>query len=474
MTGKRRSKCNTALILVALFGSSTAYAGPFDLYGAGARGSAMGAQVAQSQGPWAIYYNVGALTEASVGATVGAFATHNGAQILLMDRPAGYDIPTIDAANVAPATDTEVNPRRDTDGLDPMYGLVFGGVTSLGTTRLRLGFIAFLPTQELLALPTHYNDERERLFSNQLKFELIDQHPRRFDAEAGIAYRMTDWASFGIGGTFLTGADVATVVYLQDPTDQSDIDINADVHTVNRWGLLAGLQLRLPQNIQVGVAYRGPVAFRISGENRLQVSGIADDAEQPRQELDWTPKYSPGSLALGLSWQAGDYRIAADAKWVLWSDYRDSHSQRTTFEDVLQTRLGLEYTYTAEDQLRLGVGFDPSPVPEQDGRTNYVDNDRFLASLGSSHQVLVAGVGFEFSWFLQFQLLLTRETNKSTQIVACSANATSLCDEVPDNLVNPRTGQPYPEAQGAQIGNPGFPGYTSGGWIGALGAEVTF
>jgi len=464
-----------ALLLgVASLWPVQASAGPFDLYGAGARGSAMGAQVANATGPWAIYYNPGALTGADVGLTVGGFATYNSAQIALMNRPAGYDIPELDVANSPTPTGAETNARQDTDGLEPIYGLTFGGVTSLGTKRLRLGFIAFLPTTELLNMTARYNDERERVFSNKLRFELIDANPQRFDAELAIAYRLTEWASFGIGGTFLTGANVGTDVYLQDPTDQENIDINLDVRTENRWGLLAGLQVLLPHDMKLGVSYRGPVSFRISGENRLQVNGVADDAEEPRQTLDWTPKYSPGSLALGFAWNVGSYQIAADARWVLWSDYRDSHSQRTNFNDVLQTRLGLEYEYSKEDRLQVGLGFDPTPIPEQSGRTNYVDNDRVLASLGSSHDVDFYGQGFEFSWFLQFQILLENTVNKDATIQDCSDSATKICDEISDSLINPRTGQPFPEAQGLQTGNPGFPGYTSGGWIGAVGGEVTF
>lgn len=463
--------------LLSVCAAATAEAGPFDLYGAGARGSAMGAQTARAVGPWAVFYNVGAMSEADVGVTVGGFATHNGAQILLMERPDGYDIPALEVANAPEATGTELRDRTDTDGLEPLYALTFGGVTSLGSERLRLGFIAFVPTRELLGLQTHYNDERERLFSNKLHFELIDKHPQRFDVEAGASYRVTPWASFGIGGTFLTGANVATDVYLQDPTDQGNIEINADVHTENRWGLLAGLQLRLPHQTTVGLAYRGPVSFRIAGENRLQVNGTAEDADQPRQAIDWTPKYSPGSVAAGVATRLASFELALDARWVFWSDYRDGHSARPGFEDVVQWRLGLEHDYSAEDRVRLGVGFDPTPIPTQTGRTNYVDNARVLASLGSSHDVLFSGMGFEFSWFLQFQLMLETTTVKTLApggAPTCDEGVAALCDEVADSLVDPLTGRPFKEAAGLQTGNPGFPGFTAGGWIGAVGAEVTF
>lgn len=461
------------IILAGCLVASTSFAGPFDLYGAGPRGSAMGAQSASSGDAWSIYYNVAGLADSTPGFSIGGFATHNNAQILLKARPGGYEIPDIEGARYGTPSGEEPNARRDTDDIAPIYALQFSGVTSLGIERLRLGFIAHLPTTELLVLKTHFADERERLSSNQLQFELIDGQSRRFAAEAGVAYRATDWLSVGVGGTFLTGANVGTDVFVRDPTDQSNTDINADVTTENRWGLLAGVQVALPLNLRLGLSYRGPVSFRIQGENEILVSGAAGTETQ---RIDWTPKYSPSSFNLGASWEVGAFEIAADARWIRWSEYRDTQSQRPEFSDVLSSRIGLEYDTSEESRLRLGLGWDPSPVPDQTGRTNYVDNSRFLASIGSSHDLLVAGLGLEWSWFLQFQFLMERETDKAAlnAYPECAPGVSEICDEVPDTAINPQTGLAYPEAQGLQTGNPGFPGYVSGGWIGALGMEVRF
>lgn len=453
--------------------ASSALAGPFDVFGAGARGSAMGAQAASPQDAWAIYYNIGGLSAAEPGISVGGFATHNNAQILLQARPSGYDIPDLDGGFSALPTDREPNTRADSDELPPIYALTFSGVTSLGIERLRLGFIALVPTTELLELNTHFADERERRSSNRLHFEFIDGQTRRFVAEGGLSYQVADWISVGFGGTFLPGAQVGTDVFLADPTDQGNVDINAKVSTTNRWGLLAGATLTLPYKIKIGLSYRGPVSFRIQGGNALLVAG-ANGSE--RQTLDWTPKYSPGVLTLGAGITLADFEIAADARWVRWSDYRDTQSQRPEFEDTLAARLGVEYTSSPDSKLRAGLGFEPSGVPNQTGRTNYVDNARVLTSFGSSHRLLVAGLGLEWSWFLQFQWLVERRTIKaeSEAYEPCAAGVQVVCDEVPDDLVNPQTGQAYPEAQGLQTGNPGFPGFVSGGWIGALGMEVRF
>jgi len=41
-------------------------------------------------------------------------------------------------------------------------------------------------------------------------------------------------------------------------------------------------------------------------------------------------------------------------------------------------------------------------------------------------------------------------------------------------MINPSTQMPYPEAQGLQTGNPGFPGYAHGGLIVQAGVEVSW
>lgn len=457
----------------ALLVASSAQAGPFEVYGAGARGSAMGAQIANPTNAWAIFYNVGGLAKAVPGFSVGGFATHNNAQILLKDRPPGYDIPELDNGFAARSTANQPFERQDTEEIDPLFALAFSGVTSLGIERLRLGFVALIPTSELVELNTHYVDERERMLSNRLHFEMIGGQTRRFAAEAGIAYEVADWISVGIGGTFLPGADVGTQVWIADPTDQSNIDINAAVKTTNRWGLLAGTQISLPHRVSVGLSYRGPVSFRIKGSNQLQIAG-AEDGES--QALDWTPKYSPGSYGLGLSWGIGAFELAGDVRWIRWSDYRDTQSDRPEFSDVVSGRLGLEYTHSDDTKMRAGLGFEPTGVPDQTGRTNYVDNARVLSSFGSTHRLTLAGLAMDWSWFLQFQWLVQRDVTKVQrgQYDVCAPGVTGICDEVPDDLINPETGLPFPEAQGLQTGNPGFPGFVSGGWIGALGMEVTF
>jgi long-chain fatty acid transport protein len=462
--------------LVAAF-ASDAFANPFDVYGAGARGAAMAsAQTATAEGPSALSYNPGALALTTPGLSIGGFATFSNAQILLKERPAGYDVPELGPNSSALPHGSERRARRDTDGIDPLYTLSLGAVTDFGTERLRAAATVVLPTNDLFRLQTHYADERERLFSNQLRFELIDQRLHRISIELGIAYQLADWVTFGVGGTYLPGAAVGTEVFVADPTDQSNVDIVADVYTTHNWGLLAGAVFVLPADIQMGLSYRGAVSFGITGANELQIRGIEAAEEELRQQLTWVPLYSPAMMAFGLARAFGPTMLAVDLRYTFWSDYRDTQGARPEFSDRLSYRLGTEYTTDEGSLLRLGLGFEPTPVPAQTGRTNYVDNDRIFGTMGSAHRVQFGDFNLEAAWFLQAHYLVRRETDKQVlaSYPACTAGESQLCDEVPDTLRNPSTGESYAEARGLQTGNPGFPGFVSGGWLGVVGFEVRY
>ncbi len=63
------------------------------------------------------------------------------------------------------------------------------------------------------------------------------------------------------------------------------------------------------------------------------------------------------------------------------------------------------------------------------------------------------------------QILLGRSVEKSVDA------AHPVIDEVPDDATNIFTGDPIPEAVGLQTHNPGYPGFSSGGFV--LGAGIS-
>lgn len=473
------TKCGlAALMITAGLGSlQLAQASPFDVYGPGSRSTAMGgAQTASPEGATAIYDNVAGLAGEPIGVHIGAFATFADAPILLQERPEGYDVPDLGTRSPALPTDQTRRQRSDSESPSSIYGVTAGVITDFGGTQTRGGVLVMLPTNGLIVQQTHYADERERYFSNQLHHEIIGSSLHRPVIELAVARPLTQRLSFGLGGTYLPGTSVTTEAYVGDPSNQSDVDLNAEVRTGNQWGLLTGARLELPAELSLGLVFRQGVAFEMEGANDVQVRGIDASPEESRQNLHWVPVSTPSSLRAGIAWRPGDVEVALDGRYTFWSSYVDTQGRNAEFRNTLEGRLGAEWYYSEDTRLRGGLAVVPTPVPEQTGRTNYVDNTRIAGTVGGGHHFSLADRRFEASWHVQFQHLLLRRTDKEQldDYPDCAPGVTALCDEVPDDLRDPDTGQPYPEAQGLQTGNPGFPGFVSGGWIGSVGIAVRY
>ncbi len=462
-------------ILLTL-GAAPAYASPYDVYGAGARGAAMGsAQTATATGAEALYFNASQLAAAKTGLSLGVMATFGRPQILLKERPDGYEVPDIGPPSRALGDDLIVRDREDTETQKPLAGLTIGVVAPLVFKGLQAGVLVFLPLPEPVTLSTRFADERERAFSNRLEFERLGAAPHRLDLEFGLAYEVTTWLAAGVGAAYLPGFAVNTGVYLADTTDQADADLNAVIDTENNFGLLAGLTVKLPADVVVGLSFRDSIALRVTTSNDLQLNGITD-GEVIEQQANWTPLYTPARGAIGVAWSPDKWSFSGDLRYTFWSTYEDSQGDRPGFTNVFSGSLGTEYRTSEVTALRAGAGFEPSPVPTQDGRTNYVDNHRANFSFGAGHTLQAGETVLDIGWYVRIQGLIRRETSKAQldNYPVCGEGVQTLCDEIPDDLVDPQTGRPFPEARGLQTGNPGFPGWVSGGWTGSLGVELRY
>jgi hypothetical protein len=115
--------------------------------------------------------------------------------------------------------------------------------------------------------------------------------------------------------------------------------------------------------------------------------------------------YTPRQWVLGLAWRPShDVLLSCDVSYNEWSGYRvpslsiatkidipfivlkQGVNEAPGFEDTVTPRVGLEYcAYRGagvDGIVRAGYFFEPTPVPEQTGRTNYLDANRHGVSCG--------------------------------------------------------------------------------------------
>jgi len=464
--------------LLLILSGPSAFANGFDVFGAGSRSAATAnSGVTTSTDYSAVHHNPAALVLGSSSFGGGVLFTYSDLGIRLADRPAGYDIPDLGASGPAVGSSYRLRTRRDLEGAEPGLALFFGGTMDLGIEDLRIGAMASVGVVNSSAQQSVFNDERQQYFSNQLQFDLLGGRIEHSIVLLGAAYKILDWLSVGAGVSFMPSATTKNFIYMDNITDQSNIDLNVDLEIGSRWRPHAGILVQPVEEVRLGASFRDEQLLALGVENEVQARGLQGGENYPfTQQLDLNMQFSPRQFLWGASYHQHNWMVTGEVTYVVWSRYAGNHGEDAGFSDTLNTRLGGEFSVLDDHTVRAGFAYEPTPVGPQTGRTNFVDNDRLIASAGMGHVLEVGENQLRIDWHIQFQVLTERTEFKdpSADYPTCAEGVTTICDEVPDESVDPSTGQPWPEAAGLQTGNPGFPGFSSGGWIATTGVEVTW
>lgn len=409
---------------------------------------------------------------------LGFLGGPNRLQVRLAPRPAGYDPPELHGNSPVIPYRYRLTPRQDPDHPPDLLGFGIGASAAAGMDWLRLGVVAFLPLAGMGRQFTYFSDEREQYFTNTLHSTLYGDRLIAQQVAFGLAIRPLRWLALGGALRFTLAPKSNAVVLIPDSGDQRVQEMNMRATTGISTSPMAGVAARLwDDRLRLSLTFRDDMAMTLQGRNEVQVKGFEGTEQYPfYQPMDFVISYSPRQLVFSSGLHNELLAIAIDLTWTQWSRYRDDHDALAGFEDTVAASLGAEYLVWDRLRLRTGLGVAPSPVPDQTGRTSYVDNDMILLGLGGAYDLDVGENNVELSLYGQLQIASHRETTKKplAQHPVCKPGVTALCDEVPDDLVDPRTGKPFPEAAGLQTGNPGFPGYSSGGWLAVAGLQLVW
>ncbi len=464
------------LALTSTVATRSAFANSMELFGGSARAASMGSAVsAWADDYTALWHNPAGLALSQPHMAVGMALAFDQVGIRLKPRPAGYDLPDLGNDSATVPTSKLLAGRSDTTGIPDSYDFRLGAVGSLGLDKLRFGVALSLPMTRLGMQRTRFADEREQYVSNRLDFELLGSRSQHQVILLGVGYPVLSWLSLGGGFSILPSGHASSSVYLNDPVDQANARLAVDNEQVGRMAPHLGALVH-GEKWRAGLAWRSASYFPMVLQNSIQINGFQTDPDSfpIRQDVTLRMNYSPDQLALGGAVWLGPTTVVAEAMWSRWSGYVDTQNEPAGFNDTLSLRAGLEHRADSDRRLRVGLQWEPSPVPEQTGRTNYVDNSRIVATTGATHGLELFGRALEVDWYVQVHHLLPRDTNKAqtSPAPACGADVTVVCDEIPDDTVNPTTGQKVAEYQGLQTGNPGFPGWTSWGDLLAVGVDM--
>jgi hypothetical protein len=478
--------------------SGASHASPlFELVGASTGTGGFNAR-ATGPSPASTYFNPALLPKASQSFEVGALVLSDQISMTL-DGRSGGTVPLsvgdreIFDSNGNPISNqtvpTEWLERGCTRCGEPQFGArqrqaagssgdtrtyaVVGLINRLIEDRLVLGFYALIPLGDFTTAHSFYNDEREQFFTNSLHPEFYADRLTSTSLAFGAGSQILDRLALGVSFTLnLTNAADART-YVRDPIDYDKLVLSTDVKVRASVSPHFGLSYDPVDWLHLSATAHSQQRFTIeTGVSAALPAGQESDTTRTSVHslLPWTFGLGAGvDLNRGAPHQV---TVVGGVRYALWSNYLDRHGERPRdddpdldFNDVLAGTLGVRHE---SGRLRtfVDVNYQPTPVPRQVGRRNYVDNDRVGAILGGDYQFPVFDLTVRVGTQLQAHRLLYRYQKKD--------NA-RIVDELPDDAVD-ESGEPIPGALGVQTNNPGWPGFASEGWIfgGALTAALIY
>jgi hypothetical protein len=439
-------------------------------------------------GPSQAYFAPSLLVDSPSGFKLGVYVLHQQFDIRYRSRPDGVDVsPRIFDARgtISPTgaggirylpTEDIVNPRGSHDPSATTYYLTFGSVHHIIEKYLSLGIYTTIPITSFQAQQPYFVDEREQFFTNSLHFELYEDRAENSAFALALASKPLPWFSLGLGVTLTMTAHATSRVYLSEATDNVPPVVNPEVNIQAGFVPHGSLTFEPLEKFRITATFHWRYKNPVKADHKQQLWGYESKAGEQLMEFEYrfAYGYEPIRVGLGLSY-TGDvnarlsYEVAASAMWVQWSDYHDRQNQipQKRFSDTFPATLYSAFSIDDMHRVALDLTFVPTPVPKQDGRSNYLDNHRLGVALGYELMLTFKRFSMTLGAHVQGHALFTRSVAKSPY------SDDPILDEFPDAW-DVRTDEYIAESAGLQTNNPGFPGYSSDGWLLGGGLTVTF
>jgi long-chain fatty acid transport protein len=434
--------------IVSVIPCSTSYANVFDLFGVDSTGIAMGnARVASADDWTATYYNPAAITQTkqSVGVNFIVAVNH------LYTKPFGTGL-------------------QNTDDKD-IEGISLGYTHDFLADFIRVGIALYTPLGDTQQQITHYADESEAFLTNKLYFETLENTTEQQIILPTVAFKILPFLSIGGGISLFVKSMTYSNVYLPNPTNQSIWYMN--VNNTQKYTYVANLGILFHPSdcLKVGASYMSADDFPIEGASfvhlpqSFNIPGLV--ATQFTQTITQILFYTPAHASLGVMYKPIDsLELDGELTWVGWSGYVDNHGVKPqdeswtdpktgitypgqAFNDIYIPRIGVNYKIDSAWHIMGGYYYEPTPIPPQMRRTNFVDNVKHVVSTGVSYvHPYNNGGAISYTVHVQGIILGDRKTYKEIAVDA--------------------------DTSAAGIQNAGYPGYESKGYIIDTGFEVGY
>ncbi len=376
-------------------------------------------------------------------------------------------------AGQCPAPGFPARPRQaaGSSGKTRTY-LTLGLVKHLVKDRLSIGLYGMFPVSSFTTAQAFYPDSREALFSNSLHPEMYGDRLTAISIVLGAGFKVLPNLSLGAGLSLGLTNTAASATYVRNATDYSTLLLDNSVNTQVNLSPLFGVRWAPMKWLKIGGSVHAPESFEVDTTIDATLPSGTESKGTVTNVFDWTPwMVDVGTEADVL--ERGKYTMSVDAsiKYAFWSSYVDRQNQSPSiygpglgFHDTLSGALGVRHKY-ANARGFIDLTYAPSPVPEQVGESNYVDNDKVGLMAGADIALKLGPTKLRPGAQFFVNRLIYRHNTKDDA---------RMTDQVPDDSIYGSTHDPVLGAKGLQTNNPGWPGFASQGWIwgGAITLEV--
>jgi hypothetical protein len=365
-----------------------------------------------------------------------------------------------------------------------------GLTQALWAERLYVGMTMLIPLHRFELQAPSFPDERAQYFENTLSFSRWGAELEGMSAAFALAWRLHPSISLGAGASLGNRSVAQSDVFLSDASYQGLSVISPQVEVQSYLSPHASITARRRDEgwgLMGFIGVFGPEEVEVTGDSAVKIWGYpypdGDDAIVQRftqryrvlplrvrwgGRLNLTSRCSRDTSA-NQSSQAtcARWSVLTGGQWTQWSSRTEGAEggidAPSGWVDQWEVSSGLSRETTA-----TGLGADlrwrPTPVPEQSGRSSYVDPSQLALAVSVRWSITPS-----LSWQLSAQAhwLLPRVDEKDLRALD------PVRDEFPAS-VDELSGEPIDSSGGLQSNNPGFPGYESGGVVWSGGVSLTW
>jgi hypothetical protein len=477
----------------------------FELVG-GVQGSAGLSGRAVEGGAASAYFNPAFLPDAESGLELGVFVLTDQIGIHPYARPTpaadipldfpdaqktgggaypSYGLPTAWLQNGKPADafgtpELPARPRQAAgSGQNVRAYQVLGYVAKWFEGRLAAGLFTMIPYGQYTGANAFFVDEREQYFSNSLHSELYSDRLIATSLAFGVGVRVIPELSLGASATLSLKSTASAPTFLNDVNNFQDIRVSPAVGVNASLSPHFGAVFKPIPRLQISTTFHTVQKFEVTTDFKFL---IANGFYQGAQ-ISFIHDYVPWQVGLAAAYEVvktptDGVTVSATALYAKWSDYVDRHADRPSgayaWSDTVAPTVGVRYRHDAMRVLLDGT-YQKSPVPDQTGRTNYVDSDRLGATAGFDYAFPLWGGKLRAGVQAQGHRVMPRDVKKLDTPPSPSGapgDPNLVIDEVPDDAVF--NGMPLVGREGLQTNNPGWPGFRSAGWLFGGGLYLSF